>query len=85
MKTQKNNDMNINGALLSEELLNEICYFQGEDTAADYIEDIMNMQRFFIGYLGANMNDKSAIVYLGTLQRLHDFLKITVKGRMNDE
>jgi hypothetical protein len=22
---------------------------------------------------------------LGTLQRLHDFLKITVKGRMNDE
>jgi hypothetical protein len=77
MKNEK--QMNINGAILTDEIIKELINLEEEDSADDYCECITNMNKFLVKCLdGAmpEMKDRELIHYLNYLAYFHDFFRL---------
>jgi hypothetical protein len=78
MRTHETKPMNINGAVLTSEILEQIKNMEAEESAVAYCENLDFLKDFFIKYLGGERPEVDMQKLIGILTDvtyLHTFMK----------
>jgi hypothetical protein len=78
-EVKQDSRVNINGAVLTDDILEKIKEFETEELAKSYCESLEILKNFFIKYLGGErpeLEQMDLILILNDITYLHDFMKL---------
>jgi hypothetical protein len=78
-EVKQDSRVNINGALLTDDILEKIKEFEAAEMAESYCESLETLKNFFIKYLGGQrpeLEQRDLITLLTDITYLHDFMKL---------
>jgi hypothetical protein len=81
MRTQEAKPLNINGAILTDEMLNKLNDFEQDDMAKSYCDNLSFLKDFLIRYLGGERPEVDMQKLIGILTDvtyLHNFMKLFI-------
>jgi hypothetical protein len=81
MRTQEAKPLNINGAILTDEMLEQINDFEKKEAAMGYCDNLSFLKDFLIRYLGGERPEVDMQKLIGILTDvtyLHNFMKLFI-------